>query len=553
MIAELKIENFALFRKTRLDLAPGLNVLTGESGSGKSLVLESLAALFGARLSPERIGPWGDSLTIRAALEWAPDDTRWSHLEPYGIEPDSVLIVERQASRDGRSSYRVQGQLVPSQSVRAIGEDLMEYVGQNQIGRAARPQYILDWVDHYGHLELQRQAVAERFRAWREAEQHVRELDALSATPEGLADKRAIAAELDALDLRPDEDEALSQELAKLRAGRLLIETSQALYQALEGTDYQAGLLAGLDEALKLAEHLARYDASLEDLVRGVQSAVDAMTEARGAVSVWMANLDLDPRRLEELETRADVLSRVKRRHGPELEDVLAFMETLKQEIEQLDNLGWERERAQRRAEEAHQQYLEAAGTLTQARSALLSGAGDALSLAIREMEMPTGAVRIERRVGEAAAHGMDVLEVLFSANQGQSLKPLAKVASGGELARVALALAVVGQSDDGIVYVFDEVDQGLGGASADRVGQLLKTLGHRTQVLAVSHQPVVAARADHHVAVQKTLDAHLSRSDATVLEGDARVREVARMLSGTHDTVALNHARSLLGGRSGG
>lgn len=553
MIAELNIENFALFKRTRLAFAPGLNVLTGESGSGKSMVMESLAALFGARLSPERIGPWGDSLTIRAALEWDPGDARWSHLEPYGIEPDSVLIVERQASRDGRSAYRVQGQLVPSQSVRAIGDDLMEYVGQNQLGRAARPQYILDWLDHYGHLESHREMVSQRFRAWREAEQTVRALDALSATPEGLAEKRAIAAELEGLNLQAGEDEGISQELAKLRAGRLLIETSQALYQALEGTDYQPGILAGLDEALKLAENLARYDTTLEDLVRSVQSTVETMTEARVVVSTWMANLDLDPRRLEELETRADVLSRVKRRHGPELEDVLAFLDALKQEIEQLDNLGWERERAQHRADDTHHQYLEAAEALSRARMALLAEAGDALSQAIRDMEMPTGSVSIEHRLGEAAVHGVDVLEVLFSANQGQALKPLAKVASGGELARVALALAVVGQSDEGIVYVFDEVDQGLGGASADRVGQLLKTLGHRTQVLAVSHQPVVAARADHHIGVQKMLDDNLSRSEATWLDGEERVHEVARMLSGTNDSVALNHARSLLGGRQGG
>ncbi len=553
MIAELNIENFALFKKTRLTFAPGLNVLTGESGSGKSMVLESLAALFGARLSPERIGPWGDNLTIRAALQWAPDDARWAHLEPYGIEPDSVLIVERQASRDGRSTYRVQGQLVPSQAVRTVGDALVEYVGQNQLGRAARPQYILDWVDEYGGLNEQRRTVGQRFAAWRDAEERLEDLNALSVAPEGLAEKRGRLAELEALNLQAGEDAAISQELARLRAGRHLMETSQALYQALEGTDYQPGILAGMDEALKLADNLARYDEALGDLVPSMQGAVDTMKEARVVVSAWMANLDLDPRRLEELETRADVLSRVKRRHGPELENVLSYVEALKQEIEELENVDWERERARRSAEEARHQYEQAADGLSQARQRLLSQASQTLTEAIRDMEMPTGVVAVEHRSGEAAAHGMDTLEVLFSANQGQALKPLGKVASGGELARVALALAVVGQSDERIIYVFDEVDQGLGGASADRVGELLQSLGRRTQVLVVSHQPVVAARADHHIGVRKTLDEHLSRSDSAILVGDARVREVARMLSGTDDSVALNHAQGLLGGRQGG
>lgn len=547
MIAQIDIENFALFEKSRITFGPGLNVLTGESGSGKSLVLESLVTLFGARMAPERMGSFGSDLRLRAVLQLDAGDARWEPFTALGIEPDDVLIVERAAGQDGRSQYRAQGQAVPAQVIRTLGDSLLQYVGQHQVLKAASPQYVLEWVDRYGGLDALRRACDQAYRQWQGCDQAVQALADQASNLGEIEDKRRVLEELTALDVQVGEDESIQRELVRLRAGRKLLEASQALYQLLDGDTGTEGVLAELAEARHLSEVLSGYDDGLRNMADAAAQAEQAMAEVRLDVSRWMDRLDLDPVRLETLEARADVLSRVKRRYGPELSDVLAYRERLQEEIARLDNLEWELARLVAQRDQASDRLNEAADALSRGRQQVLGPAAEELTARIQEMEMPTGQVAIVCERGAVGPRGADILEVQFSANQGQPLKPLAKVASGGELARVALALAVTGQHDDGTIYVFDEVDQGLGGASAERVGRLLADLGNRTQVLAVSHQSVVAARAEHHVGVFKVVQAGRSQSRTRVLTGDDRVQEIARMLSGSQDAIALKHAQSLL------
>ncbi len=546
MIRQIDIENFALFRKTRIGLGPGLNVLSGESGSGKSLALDSLAAALGGRLSQERIGPWGEQARVRLHISLDPADPHWAPLADLGLEPDAVLIIERTAGRDGRSAYRAQGQPVPAQIIRSLGESLIQYVGQNQLLKILNRQYMLDWLDQYAGLEGLAAETKTLYGAYNKCRQDVFELSQLASALSQLDDKRAVRDELHALNIEPGEDDRLSQELARLRAGRTLIETGQALYQRIDGGD-GPGLLAGLDQALHLAETLARYDAGVNNVVKVLQDAVRAIGDARLEISAWMDQLDLDPVRLEQLEARADALSRAKRRFGPELSDVIAYLAELNQEISRLENLDWELGRLKAKQNKAWQAAAEIADRLSSARQDALKKAQRELTERIREMEMPTGQIVIERQSQAMTESGVDMFDVLFSASRGQALKPLAKVASGGEIARIALALAVTGPARDDTVYIFDEVDQGLGGASAERVAWLLKRLGRSAQVLAVSHQAVVASRAGWHLAVRKRAVQGTTVSDIEPLGENQRIREVARMLSGSADETALQHAKTLL------
>jgi DNA repair protein RecN (Recombination protein N) len=552
MISEIALENFALFRSARVGLQPGLNVLSGESGSGKSLALESIVALFGGRLAQERIGPWQDQVRVRAILQLDPGDWRWQPLAELGVEPDSVLIVERSTGKDGHTVYRAQGQPVPAQAVRQLADGLLQYVGQNQLQKTFSSGFIRQWLDDYGALGELVAQVQSAYREFMDWNRQVEQLQERAADLPTLEEKRVLRDELQALKLTVGEDEALAAELGRLRAGRTLVETGQRLYARLDGSGSGDGLLADVDAVLKLAEVLARYDSTLENTVDEIRAAAHALGDARLEVSGWLDRLDLDPQKLEQLEVRADQISRVKRRFGPELTDILKFLKELEGDIERLENWDWKLTQLRRQQGEAQARLRILCDRLSDARCRLLVPAGEELTACIREMEMPTGTIAIERQQGPVSEFGTDVLDLLFSASAGQPPKSLGKVASGGELARVALALAVTGQTQDNLIYVFDEIDQGLGGASADRVAQLLQRLGQMHQVLVVSHQAVVAARAHHHLRVYKRVDNGRSMAVVETLAGAARSGEVARMLSGSQDGVAMRHAERLLAEGSG-
>lgn len=542
MIAELGIENFALFKQVRVFFEPGLNVLSGESGAGKSLALESLAALFGGRLSKERVGPWGESVTLEGVVYLEADDPRWEPLAVFGIEPDSSMIVQRQVMADGRSSYRIQGRPVPSQAVRDLQDTLIEYVGQNQLARAFVPDSLIEWLDGYAGLQKEREAVRQTFTVW---QGHVRRVEELARRHSSATEVEAMrheVQELEQLALQPQEDEVIAKELTRLRAGRSLIETGQSLYQLLD-----QDLLSKLDQAARLADQLSRLDQELANTAQTLHEALSVAEEARLDLGRWMDHLDLDPARLEILEARADLISRAKRRYGPELVDVLQHYRALRDRLEELDNLEWELASATRREAEAREAFDSAALALSTARRRAMLVAQESLTQTIREMEMPSARLVFAHHIISPSDSGIDAIELIFSASQGQEPKPLIKVASGGEAARVALALAVTGPHQKQVVFVFDEVDQGLGGQSAERVGQLLKSLGSRGQVLAVSHQAVVAAKAHHQLRVLKVTRTGQSLSELVPVTGEERVLEVARMLSGSQDRVALTHARRLL------
>lgn len=546
MIIELEMENFALFDRCRVSFGSGYNVMTGESGAGKSLALEGVVTAFGVRVTADRIGQFADSMRLRVSLSLAEDDDLWDDLLPFGIEADEVLILERQVSRDNRSSYRIQGQIVPAQLVRKIGDQVVNYVGQHQLLKVANAQYIREWLDRYGELTELRSQVEQHYDAYQALNAEVARLQSVAEDLPQLPLKRSTYEELRALHLEVGEDERIQRELGQLRAGRQLLQTSGAVYDILDG-DGATGVLWNVAEALRLIETLITYDKDLQGLLDSMHSAEELLQDVRMDISRWRENLDLDPARLEVLEERADHIMRAKRRFGPEIRDILAYAESLREEIAALENLEWELSRAKEKRERSYEELIIIADQLSMGRRRMAERAGLDVSATVQNMEMPGARVVFDIESAPIASHGQDHVEILFTANQGHELKSLSKVASGGELARVALALAVSGPTDGESFYIFDEVDQGLSGASADTVGRLLEQLGKKTQVIAVSHQPVVAARAAFHAVVGKTVRDGHSVAEVAPLQGRARLIEIARMLSGTSDEVALQHAEVLL------
>lgn len=546
MLERLDIENFGLFRKAECRFSPGFNVITGESGAGKSLVLESLAALLGARAVTDRIGPFGDRFRVRGEFYVEPTAPWWESLAGFGIEPDELLVLERQTGQDGRSVFRCQGIAVPAQTIRGLGEVLVQYQGQHVWTRMLEPEYFLAWVDRVADLAPWVDTVRERYQAWRAAEQRLADLMGHARSPDAIEAKRELLRELEAYHVVPGEDEAIQGRLTRYRSLRRLLDGYQQLLGLLDGTEDLPGILPGMSQVTRLLEQLAALDAEL-DAWRGIASeSFGLLDDLRQGLSGWARALELDPGALEALEERADILSRLKRRFGPTLDEVIAYQTALAQEVQELDELSWRQTRYRQEADRLHEQLAAASEELSRRRQAGLADLEAQLTRLIRQMEMPTGELRLVREPVSLSERGEDVIIPWFSASRGQPAKPLAKVASGGELARVALALAVVG-GQAGQIYVFDEVDTGLGGESAAQVGALLRQLGERSQVIAVSHQPVVAAQATVQFRVEKGLQEGRTQSVIERLSDGARAQEIARMLSGQTEGVAIDHAQSLL------
>ncbi len=544
MLSALVVENFGLFREVSLELGPGFNAITGESGAGKSLLFSAINFALGGRAT-DLVGLFGNNARVRLTFFVGERHEVFEDLLGIGIEADDWLVVQREMSREGRSTYRVQGQVVPAQLVRQTLASLLNVTGQHQSLRLSDPDTLLLWVDRISELDALRQEVLERYRAWRDADKSLTRLRQAGKNMDEIARLRAVGDEVASAAIQPNEDHALAEELSRLHQSQQLVEEYQVIQRLLEQEDH--GVLSTLGHLVRTLDHLKGVDLHLKSAVELLESALTSTQEAQWTLNQWYDSLNLDPGYLDQVERRADLLARLKRKYGPTLDDVVASGQEAMATILEWDNLAWELDRQEHATLEALRGYEAVAQTLSDSRSAAAVALGAQLAALLEDMEMPGARVNLTITRGNIGPSGWDKMECEFSANPGSPLRPLSKVASGGELSRIALAMAVVEGDTGSGSLVLDELDAGLGGGGAERVGALLARLGQKRQILVISHQPTVAARATCQVMVYKTVDGENTESGAVVLNRPEREREIARMLSGNQESVALAHARQLL------
>ncbi|MCL5971527.1 MAG: DNA repair protein RecN [Firmicutes bacterium] len=544
MIKELTVENLGLIRSATVEFGPGFNTITGESGAGKSLLLNAIGFVFGGRIS-DPAGPFDDFVRVRTSFGVEMGHPLWLLLEGYGIEPDEWLILQRELGRDGRSVYRIQGQIVPAQAVRRVALHLVEITAQHQSLKVADPDILLSWFDRIGNLEQLAQEVAQAYREWRNAEDTLATIQRNAGNSEEWDRLRALVDEIGGAQIQPHEDESLNEELGRLRQGQRLVEGYQTIDRYLNQDD--TGVIPGIAHVMRTLDGLMRMDPQLESSSQMLDQVSVLLSEVQWSLSEWYQNLNLDPAHLEKIEHRADLLARIKRKYGPQLSDVLELYNASAKRLAEVDNISWELNQWTQIVEVRSQEYRQLAQQLSLQRQTLGKSVGSEVEQLLSQMEMLGAVVNFVVSPASPRATGLDMVECQFAANPGQEPRPLAKVASGGELSRVALAMAVVEGRASTATLVLDELDTGLGGISAQRVGQLLSRLGHTRQVVAVSHQPTVAARAKTHIKVFKVVKNAMAESCVTSLDRARRPEEVARMLSGDPDSVALEHARQLL------
>lgn len=547
------VENYAVVERVRVRFHPGLNLLTGETGSGKSLVVDALGLLFGARASAEMVRSDTERARISGIFEAPQVSSFREMLEQASVEiEDSEVLVEREILAGGKSRCFLGNRPVTVALLRELAPWLGDIHGQHDQQQLFSSEAQRQLLDDFADTAALCAQVAGLYRAWNQIRSELADLDRNEQEKLRLADLWSFQRkEIESAGLKPGEDVQLESERVRLKNVVKLQENASTGYSALYDSPDSAS--AQIRLALKKIEELSRIDASLQPVLHTLKAAGIGVDEVSDALRDYLDRLEADPNRLEDVESRLAAIDRLKRKYGSSVEEILAFVQDVRGRLEAMESAGERKVRLEQGLKQAAEQYEGAAAELTAARRSAAAKLASKVEKELESLALDSAVFRIEVHPAAWSEHGADRVEFLISANAGEEPRGLDKVASGGELSRIALALKTcVGRRAraDGVqrTLVFDEIDTGIGGRVAEAVGRRLKKLSASNQVLCVTHLAQVASFADHHYFVEKREVKGRSVAEVEELTGEARTREVGRMLSGERVTAeALKHAEQLI------
>ena len=552
MLLHIQIRDFAIIDTAELELASGLTVLTGETGAGKSILVDALLLAAGGRAGAEVVRHGSERAEVSATFSVANNPPACAWLAEQSIEHDGECVLRRIVGADGRSRAYVNSQAMPVQALRQLGETLVDIHGQMEYQSLMKRAAQRELLDRSGDYQELLDAVAGQHRAWSQLrEQRDRAAASTQDRDARLELLRYHLGELKALDLKAGEIDELTAERQRLsQHGRLASGAREILQLLREADDSNAE--HAVSRALTVSRSLAGFDARFTSIAKAIDESLIALREGIESAERYEADLEADPQRQEWVEQRLAAIESIARKHRAEPAALGTLHAKLAAEFQQLDTLEASLEQIEKKLAQLQTQFRAACAKLTAARVAAAGKLSRRIGELMQTLGMPGGVFEIAVRALDAdaaSAHGADEVEFLVSANPGQPPRPLAKVASGGELSRISLAIQVAAAQSDALpCLVFDEVDAGVGGGVAEIVGRQLRTLGERAQVLCVTHLPQVASQAHAHVRVTKLTDGKTTRTALTVLGADERVEEIARMLGGVSVTdKAREHAAEML------
>ncbi len=552
MLTHIHIWNFAIVEQLDLELEAGMTVLTGETGAGKSILLDALGLALGDRADSSVIRHGAEKAEISVTFDTrqAGEAERW--LREHELDSAEECIIRRIISANGPSRAFINGKPSPASLLRELGEMLVDLHGQHEhhslLRREVQQQLLDDYADHPALLE----AVARAFDQWQSLRRDMRELEqARSERDSRLELLRYQVGELEALDLAEGEPGELETEHRRLANARQLLESCERLLGLLEENE-EGAVQSLLGHGLSEVQSLTGMDPALENAAGLLDSAAIQIREAVSDLRHYRDSLALDPQRLAEVEERLGSITDLSRKHQVPAAELPALLPRLQAELAQLEQADIRAGRLREDIEQARGEYLSRAKKLGQSRKKAAKKLAAQVSERMQQLGMEGGRFEIELRArgqDDFSRQGQEQAEFMVSANPGQPLRPLGKVASGGELSRISLAIQVISASSSPIpTLIFDEVDVGIGGRVAEIVGRQLRELAGQRQVICVTHLPQVAALGHHHLQVCKQAGDGSTRSRIQVLEGAKRVDEVARMLGGLRITEqTLNHAREMI------
>ena len=551
MLTDLKIENVAVIEKAEVRFAPGFNVLTGETGAGKSILIDSINAILGNRTSRDLVRSGTQKACIWATFASIPDSVK-AKLEHSGYEAADDLLLYREINAEGKGNCRINGMPATATVVREICSGLLAIHGQHDSQSLTNPAMHLSLLDQYAQNGNLRQAYHDLYR---EVVRVKREADALIAKEADRQRRTALLTEeveeLDAANLTVGEEESLNERKKVIVHAQSILDGISAAYAALSGdedsdTPGAADLLGtastSLAESSRLDESLASLSERLNDLY---YTARDLTTELADRLDSYT----FDGNELDQIESRLDLIYRLKRKYGGEVSDLLARRDAAAAELENYQSSAQRIEELNQRKQQLFRQARQAAETLTQSRLNAFDDMNKQMLSALAFLNMPGIRFTLRHQRGALASAGQDTVEFLISTNPGEDPKPLAKIASGGELSRIMLAFKSALAEKDAIpTVIYDEIDTGVSGLAAGRIGKLLHDTAAGHQVLCITHTPQVAAFADNQLLIRKTVHDGRTYTQIHTLDLDGRVRALAAMISGDQVTdLSLANAREMI------
>jgi DNA repair protein RecN (Recombination protein N) len=547
MLHELHVRDFALIWDLSLELSPGFNVLTGETGAGKSIIIDALAFLLGARGQTEQLRSGASEAVVEGGFDVPAFDEFPPLMEAAGLsqDPDQFLLLRRHLSADGRSKAYINGSLVSLSTLRSLGDYLADIQGQHQSQSLLEAERQLELLDAYAdHSEK-----VDRLRKTYQQVQGIRKELAEGARHRGDSAKRAELLqfqreEIEAAQLRPEEEEEISQERAILAHAEKLFAASELALAKI--SEDPASALDCITSAISSLKGCIDFDSRLSSALEPLESAKIYLEEAASFLSSYRGKIDFEPARLEELEVRLSTIAKMKRKYGGSVPEILSYLQEIREEMEEIR--GWAEKEAQLLAQ--RQELLlkmgQLAGEVSRGRRKAARSMEREVQEELRQLGMPQaifqvrisepedaeGELLVEGKRYPLSPRGIEQVEFLFSANPGEPVKPLSKIASGGELSRALLALKTVLAALDEIpTLILDEVDVGISGSMAEVIGQKITTFGRQRQVLCITHLPQIAAFGDTHFRVEKEQEDDRTRVKVERLKEKERINEIARML----------------------
>ncbi|MDE2666368.1 MAG: DNA repair protein RecN [Acidobacteriota bacterium] len=565
MLKFLEIRDFALVDHLSLEFREGLNLLTGETGSGKSIIVDALGLLAGAKARAEMVRTGSGKATVSGCFEGV--ERLRGPLEESGLEFDPEgVIVRREVVADGRGRAYVNNQMVPVAFLRKLGTHCVDIHGQSDQQSLFSRDSQLQWLDLYGGHQGPRAEVEDLYarleRGWEQVrrlklseQERLRAIDLLSFQVDEIR-KAALSS--------PDEESQLLEERRLLSNADRLFQAAHQAYAHLYESEDSIG--ARLRQTGRLLEELESLDARCRGLQEQFQSACISIEDVSLALREYASRIEVNPSRLDRIEERLVEIDRLKRKYGESVEAVMAYGRRIEGELEELQEADRKVDSIEKELQALESGYLSRAGSLSLQRKKAAEKLERSMGRELGQLAMEKTRFRVafssaSGRSGQASsgpgvpgsANGTDVIDFLISPNPGEDLKALAKIASGGEVSRIMLALKTIRSIDDGgKTLIFDEVDSGIGGRAADVVGRKLKVLSRANQVLCVTHLPQIASYADNHFHIEKRVDKNRTVTRVARLDRESRIREIARMISGERVTEnVLKHAAELLNSAS--
>jgi len=560
MLAHLNISNFAIISRLEIDFMPGLNIISGETGAGKSIIINAVNLILGGRASADLIRSGTDEARVEALFSF-PDNANLRELmAEMGIPYEGEFLVKRTISREGRNRISINGSIANLQMLGKLGMAMISISGQHEHQLLLRPENHLYLLDEFGGLIPERDALTEAFNSYESIKARLNRLEKEIYEARERQDLASFQVkEIEGASLAEDEDTRLEEEKKRLRYAESLRSTVNESYQVLY--EKEDAVITGVARCIKGIEKAVELDGRLRPLMDILSSAKAELEEAGIELRDFRDNIVDDPARLEQVEERIQTINRLKRKYGPSIRDIISLKEKLSGMLfsrEQMEALREEAEKDLKRQEEV---LISKAAGLSKKRKAvaeqiekameaelsLLDMKGTRFKVGFREEAMDTPEVIIN----SIRPEGYDRVEFLLSANVGEDLRPLSRIASGGELSRIMLALkTILARKTSVETIIFDEIDSGIGGATAETVGEKLRSLSEFNQVLCITHLPQIAGKGAAHFIVKKEVRDSRTQTVIMLLSPEQRVREIARLLGGkVISERAIAHAEEMLKG----